>query len=211
MATYSELADLLGTTVGELSNFASQNLKDSSGKLFPPGVKTVLTDEQADLLLVEFPKYKATSPQSEVKQLPGVNSSSIQEVEKPENPTTNSNQQVNPASFLEQARQNLNNARAAQDAQAMEILKNEIQQIQEGSTQIGFLKSILAADAETQGYILGKNAIAHSNQSISAESLKKQAQMIVGGTDFLSPWQSPAPLDSIAQDTLDQLKKLSES
>jgi len=207
MATYSELADLLETTVGELSNFASQNLKDVSGKPFPPGVKTTLTDEQVDLLMSEFPKYKDMS-QTEAKQLPG--SSSIQEA-KTEIPTTNPDSQGNPHSFLDQARLNLNRAIEAKDLQAMEILQNEIKEIQEGSTQIGFLKAVLGADAEVKGFLSAKNAIAQANQSRSGESLRKQAEMLVGGTDFLMPWESPVPLDSIAQDTLDQLKKLSES
>jgi len=209
MATYSELAPLLETTVGELSNFASQNLKDVNGKPFPPGVKTALTDEQVDLLIVEFPKYKADMSQAEARQLPG-SSSSIQET-KTEIPTTNPDSQCNPHSFLDQARLNLNRAIEAKDLQAMEILQNEIKEIQEGSTQIGFLKAVLGADAEVKGFLSAKNAIARSNQSRSGESLRKQAEMLVGGTDFLMPWESPAPLDSIAQDTLDQLKKLSES
>lgn len=209
MATYSELANLLDTTVGELSNFASQHLKDAAGNPFPPGVKAVLTDEHTDLLIVEFPKYKAgLSSQPEAKQLPS--SSSIQEANKPEVSPSSGSQTV-PHSYLEQARQNLEQARSAQDSQAMEILSNEIQQIQQGSTQIGFLKAVLGADAEAKGFLLAKNAIAQSGQAKSAELLRKQVEMLVGGTDFLSPWESPAPLESIAQDTSDQLAKLSES
>jgi hypothetical protein len=225
---FDDLATELKTTVGQLTTLAeilNEETANSETPLnLPIGAKVNLTNEDAVLLRNEFKKRQQSNvPANPTPQLnpgPMRNTSDIQQAEASDVPTAQ--QEAPTASEMDTVHINFEQAISAQETQDQQLFENDLSTIKHHQFQLGVLKAIYGATANTEGFMAGQNALAAARNAQAVEALKRKARMLAGteGADFLPKYpnvaqlsteipEAPKSLNQQNSNSLDRLKKSS--
>lgn len=225
---FEELAIELATTVGQLTTLAEilneESVNAETPLNLPIGAKANLTNEEATILRNEFTKRQNSVPVDTTPQLnpgPMRDAGDIQQAEVPNVPIS---QQEDPTtSEMDTVHINYEQTVSAQETQDQQLFENDLSTIKHQQFQLGVLKAIYGATANTEGFMAGQNALAAAKNAQAVEALKRKARMLAGteGTDFLPSYPNAAQLSteipeapkSLTQQnssSLDRLKKSSQ-